>query len=311
MLLVTRGNFFLENLLKADEQIAFDQLAPDAFQLAQAAAFDAVILDDFLPPALGDLGALPPGNFLFLRRAPLPTDATELAHPPITDVDAGSPLLRLVRLQDVTVLRAQAWALPENAGGWRLGAPVRSLEHPLVVTGERGAQRFAALAFGAADSDLPLRVAFPLFVRDAIGWLAGRDAAIETPDAIRAGDSIVLAPGEKLWTRAQRVFAPINEIPAAETISGPGVFQPMQNGFYRRTGAEGSIRWLAVNTGDREMSALNSTPGATAVASAPGDAARPERWATIRVWPPWVYLALAAFAVCALEWWGFHRRRTE
>ena len=310
VLLVTRGNWFLESLLKADDQIAFDQLAPDAFQPAQAAAFDVVILDDFLPPKLNDLAKLPPGNFLFLHRAPLPTDGTELPHPLVTDLDAASPLLRLVKLRDVTVLRAQAWSLPE-AAGWQFNAPVRSLEHPLVVTGERGTQRFAAVAFGATDSDLPLRVAFPLFIRDAIGWLAGRDAAAETPDAIRAGESVALAAGETLWTRPQRAFQPIDGVPAAETVSGPGVFQPMHNGFYLRTSSDGSTRWLAVNTGDRAMSALNGPVGASVPTDPTVGLGASGGWEAIRIWPPWVYLALAAFAFCALEWWGFHRRRTE
>ncbi len=317
VLLVTRGNWFLESLLKADDQLAFDQLTPDAFQAAQAAGFDAVILDDLLPPELEDLSKLPAGNFLFLHRAPLPAapDGPELAHPLITDLDAASPLLRLVNLRDVTVLRAQAWTLPESAndaGGWRFNAPVRSLEHPLVVTGERPGQRFVALAFGATDSDLPLRVAFPLFIRDAVGWLAGRGDATEAPGAVRAGESIMLAPGETLWTRPQRAFQPINDIPAAETLRGPGVFEPLHNGFYLRKNADGSTRWLAVNTGDREQSTLNAAPGGpapAAPAAAPTNAS--VHWEAMSVWPPWVYLALGAFVFCALEWWGFHRRRTE
>ena len=183
-----------------------------------------------------------------------------------------------------------------------------------MVTGEHGEQRFVALAFGATDSDLPLRVAFPLFIRNAIGWLAGRDAAAETSDSLRAGESVVLAPGETLWTHPQRVFQPINEIPAAEKIAGSGVFRPMHNGFYLRTKADGSTRWLAVNTADSAMSSLNAGPTAGAVPSSstlPAATAEFGGWEALRVWPPWVYLALLAFVVCALEWWSFHRRRTE
>ena len=84
VLLVTRGNWFLESLLKADDQITFDQLTPDAFRPAQATAFDAVVLDDFLPPALRDPSALPPGNFLFVRRAP-PPDGRPGASAPADD----------------------------------------------------------------------------------------------------------------------------------------------------------------------------------------------------------------------------------
>ena len=323
VLLVTKGNWFLESLLRADDQISFDQLAPDAFQSGQAASFDVVVLDDFLPAGFETLDALPAqGNFLFLHRAPIaPADpaAPELEHPVITDLDAASPLLRLVNLRDATVLRAQSWLLPAPGpapgnGVWRYTAPVRSLDHPLVLGGERGrAQRLVAVAFGAADSDLPLRVAFPLFIHNAVNWLAGRDGTTDPGTGIRAGDTIRLAAGEFLWTRPQREFQPVGEIPPAERLAGPGVFQPLQDGFYLRRGAGGADIWLAVNTADREMSALNAPApdGSGTTSGASPRATGSSTWAAARVWPPWVYLALAGFVICTLEWWGFHRRRTE
>ena len=322
VLLVTRGDWFLESVLRADNQIAFELLAPEAFRAEQAAAFDVTILDDVLPAAFGRTpDGMPKGNFLFLRQAPLPAGGEELAHPPITDTDADSPLLRLVNLRDVTVLRAQNWSAPEASaadagGGWRFAEPVRSLEHPLVVTGERGArgrggQRFAALAFGVGDSDLPLRVAFPLLMRNTVDFLAGQDVEGATEAGVRAGEIVTLAEGETLWTRAQRSYQPVTEIPAAERVVGPGVFQPMQNGFYLRHAADGSERWLAVNTGDREMSMVNAAAATGARQNAPEVRATGSEWRAAAVWPPWMYLALLAFALCALEWWGFHRRRTE
>ena len=65
-----------------------------------------------------------------------------------------------------------------------------------------------------------------------------------------------------------------------------------------------------MNTGAREMSMLTGSPGDTP-SSAPAASSEGSHWETLHPWPPWVYLALAAFAFCALEWWGFHRRRTE
>ena len=330
VLLVTNGNWFLENLLKADDRVRFELLAPDGFQPAQAAGFDAVILDGFLPAGIDpghDPARLPPGNFLFIGRLPF-GPGTEpgkrpaaLEHPIITDVDASSPLLRLVDLRDATILRAEDWTLPEpaaDAGGdpWRFAAPVRSFEHPLVLTGERRGQRLAALAFGVADSDLPLRVAFPLFMQNTLQWLTGRDGAPEADATVRAGETITLARGDTLWTRLQRAYAPINgPIPAAERLDGPAVFQPVRAGFYLVRGADGADRWLAVDTLDAAQSALNG-PAAPAGDAAPAD--RPALagalggwWESARVWPPWVYLAGMAFVLCTLEWWGFHRRRTE
>ena len=155
VLLVTKGNWFLESLLKADDQVQFDQLEPGAFQPAQAAGFDAVVLDGFVPDGFA-ADTLPKGNYLFLGKGPFTEGPEPLEHPTITDVDSGSSLLYLVNLRDVTVLRARSWTLPETPGDaanpWRLAAPVRSLDRPLVVTGERKGQRLVALAFGASDS---------------------------------------------------------------------------------------------------------------------------------------------------------------
>jgi hypothetical protein len=41
---------------------------------------------------------------------------------------------------------------------------------------DAGGQRIAALSFDVADSDLPLRVAFPLLMANTIHWLAGETA---------------------------------------------------------------------------------------------------------------------------------------
>ena len=94
-------------------------------------------------------------------------------------------------------------------------------------------------------------------------------------------------------------------------MHGPGVFQPVRAGFYLQTQADGSAHWLAVNTGDRAMSALNVTAASPMRPGKADTAVAASRWEAVRVWPPWVYLALAAFLFCALEWWGFDRRRTE
>jgi hypothetical protein len=315
VLLVTRGDFFLESLLKADDSIQFEQLAPDAFQLAHAGDFNAVVLDDCLPEGLTAPDQLPPGNFLFLRQAPLPADpAGPLEHPLVTDADAANPLLRQVRLGDVTILRAQSWSIPNADPSWRFATPVRSFDHPLVVSGERagGGSRFVALAFGAADSDLPLRIAFPLFVHNAIEWLGRHDAPDEGAGAgARAGEPIQISAGEVLWTRAQRTYQPVVAIPPAESVSGPAAFVPMANGFYLLRSTDGTDRWLAVNTADRAMSDLNQAAQSTAAETGPLPAPVAGWRISLGVWPPWVYLALAGFVLCTLEWWGFHTRRTE
>ncbi len=213
----------------------------------------------------------------------------------MTEADRESPLLRLADFHDLAFLRARVLNLPtatsETLGNWRFTVPVRSLEHPLVVTGERSSpgtgsarprrQRFVALAFGATDSvELPLRVAFPLFIRNTLAWVAGqrrsRRRRSTRANALRAGERLRLAAGETLWTVPQREYQALpGVVLPAETLAGPAIFQPERNGYYLRRGADGTTRWLAVNTFDRETSAMNEPAGHWASERAFGPETKP------------------------------------
>ncbi len=302
VLLVTKGNWFLEKLLAADRQVQFELIEPAAWRADFAAKFDAVILDNFLPPGF-DL-ATSVGNVLFLKQSPFTTGDAPLAQPLVSESDARHPLLRLVSLQNVTIVRAAAAKLPDAGDGWTWSAPLRSFEHPLLIAGERrrdaGAQRIAALAFDASDSDLPLRIAFPLLMSNAVHWLAGETS--ETTASALAGENVPLAAGASIAT--EPLTNPDTKTDAAKFADD--VFQPLRNGFYQlqQTGGAG---WLAVNTFSEAESDLR---GAGVPSAAPAALPLPGL-AAFTGWPLWQHLALAALALFTLEWWLFHRRRTE
>jgi hypothetical protein len=230
VLLVTQGNWFLEKLLAADVRLRFELLAPDAYQPAMAANFDAVILDDQPAPALPESG-----NFLYLKQSPFATGGPALEQPIVTEADAQHPALRLASLEHVSFARAVEMAIPRQPGSWKFEAPLRFGDQPLLIVGERGAagshQRLAALAFGLTDSDLPLRVAFPLLMANTIHWLAGGGAEAQDDETIRPSD---------------------NE----------------RNGFYEVRASDGSAQWRAVNTFDERESDLRLATGEAAAASA-------------------------------------------
>jgi len=305
VLLVTRGNWFIEKMLAADDLLKFDLLTPEAFQPAMAKNFDAVILDDAMPPGLDLQNA--EGNFLFINKTPFPPVEKPLDQPLITDIDAASPLMRMVNLKNVTFLRSTDIPLPESTGGWNFSAPLRSFDHPLVITGARNIkgreQRMAAFAFDIADSDLPLRVAFPLLMSNTLEWLTGQK--VDETTAYRTGDVVELQPDQSLGIVPQQKLAPLPEIDPAQMVSHS--YQPLKNGFYLlQTGT--AARWIAVNTfSDAESNLRNGVdkpaPGETHV--------RLLSFATFTSRPLWNYLALAAFVLFSLEWWLFHRRRTE
>ncbi len=299
VLLVSEGNWFLEKLLTADRSIRFELLTLDGFRPEMARAFDVVIHDhDALPP-LEELT----GPTLVIRSNPFAGESGKLANPPVTDVDAGNPLLRLVHWSHPTLFEATQLA-PEGldserfhqlrAEGWSFHAPIRSFEHPLVLTAERGEQRLAVIAFDLTQSDLPLRVAFPLLISNTLQWL--HSPRPTPPSALRAGETLVLPAGSQVTGPDGAAVALSPQRP---------LLQPRHNGFYS-VSSDGEERWLAVNTGSEAESDLRITPAANAL-PAPTLAGVPP----FLVRPPWQWLTLAALLLLFLEWWLFHRRRTE
>ena len=207
-------------------------------------------------------------------------------------------------MQNVTFLRATSLAVPK-LDGWTWQTPIRAFDHPLLLTGEHRAtppQRVAALALDVTDSDLPLRVAFPLLISNTLHWLAGENVTVA--HSLTAGETLALAAGETINTQPQTLLPSAS--PATHSKPARDFFQPLTNGFYALTTAEGP-RWLAVNTFSEAESDLRTAP-----APPPTDPTLPAlSLAPFTAWPIWRYLALAAFTLLAAEWWLFHRRRTE
>ena len=299
VLLVTKGNWFLEKLLAADQGLAFELIAPDAFTPEIGAKFDSVILDNYLPDKFNLADSR--GNFLFIKQSPFADGGPHLEQPLISETDAQHPALRLVNLQNVTFLRATSVVVPKLEG-WMFQSPIRAFDHPLMITGERRTnppQRVAALALEVTDSDLPLRVAFPLLISNTLHWLMGENAV--APTRLTAGETLTLAAHEFVTTQPQTLPQPA--APASPGKFARDFFQPLTNGFYALTTAEGP-RWLAVNTFSESESDLRAAPVAPSAGPAPSSI-------SLAAWPIWRYLALAAFALFTAEWWLFHRRRTE
>ncbi len=302
VLLITKGNWFLEKLLAADNRVQFELLSPDSFRPSMLEQFDAVLFDRFVPKEM-DLATIQ-GNALFIRDTPLPQNGDGLSQPLVSDVDERHPALRLVSLQNVTIARAAALTMPESNNGWRFDAPLRSFENPLLITAEkktegRQRQRLAVLAFDLVESDLPLRIAFPLLMGNLVQWLSGEVTA----------PAMTARAGEVLdFPESTSIEGPVRESAETQETATGSTFRPMQNGFYKISGS-GAESWMTVNTFDERESNLRSAPP---VPIAPERPALASTFTSITAgWPLWRYLALAAVTLLCVEWWLFHRRRTE
>jgi hypothetical protein len=291
VLLVTRNNWFLENALQAGEANETQIVSPANYRTSLNQAFDVVMFDRELPSRIT---LETPGNFLFIGVSPLPP-AVLSDHPVIVESDPGDPIMRFVDLTTSTILRAVR--LPLEIPGWTVRAPVAGVDGPLVVSLESSRRRRVIIAFDPIDSDLPVRVAFPLLIHNAVAWLANKSS--DTQLQFQAGETLHLENGIHV------VHGPLTASGSGQKLTVDGDFRPTHNGFYRiENGGEQKI--VAVNTFDPAQSDLRPIglpePGPATV------------WPAVvgwLSWPPWIYFGLLALSFSGLEWWMYHRRRTE
>jgi hypothetical protein len=317
LLLVTRGNLFLEGALLAasageENHLLIDKVAPTAYSDEKAARYDAVLFDAWTPPQPPDAHAIyldPQGD-----TSPFEIAKTVTA-PYLSDLDEQHPVLRWVSLADINMSRASVF---------RLGSFDRPLaqmlKDPIVIAREQpgpaGVRKSVALGFDVRQSDLPLRVAFPVLLMNAMDWFAGD--VDEDLGSFRTGQTLVvpLRTGQKAKAPDSRIaqmkqvnlMLPSGQLTTVPVHEGIVKLYGEQAGFYNLQVPE-LLRGfaLALNLAAAEESSVlirSELRLQKTVLRAP-DAGQPALKRTL-----WPYLLLVALLLLLLEWWTYHRRWT-
>ncbi|MSP17335.1 MAG: VWA domain-containing protein [Myxococcales bacterium] len=303
VLLVTDDNLYLEGALLLDDNLAVDKLAPAAYDAEAAAGrvagYDVIVFHGHTPatpPAAATIHFAPdgPGSPVALRG--------ELARPFITDLAPDHAVTRWVTLADVNIDRARV--LIPRAGDTVLAASIRD---PLIIAGVRDGRRFVAFGFALGGTDLPLRVAFPVLLMNALDWFSGDDAALVS--TLRTGRTVELpldAASDASEAREARVFDPKKQQTRAPVDHGRVRLHPKHQGLYQ-VGLDGDEVFVAANLADPTES--NIRPASELVLGGRKLAAPPifERTVTRALW---VWLVVAAIALSAIEWLTYNRRVT-
>ena len=309
VLLVSDAPFYLERALRLRPDVRLRVVPPAGY--APGAPADVVVLDRVLPDPLpaGNLllvnpplpvasdGARPPSAAAAEPRALGLVSRGEMLSPALAGVAADDPLLRGADLAGAVVRRAQRIGAPDWAQ-----AVADASGGPLVLRGAVGSRRVVALAFALADSDLPLRPAFPVLISNAVDWL--RPLAV--PPATRP-DSLVRLDVPGGWDQLQ-VRGPGGPLGLLRPLpSGPAILGLDDVGPYlvtaRSPSGSQAEAALAVSLLDERESDV--APRADAPVRGAGATATPARGYDER-WRP---VALLAFLVLLAEWWWYHRGR--
>lgn len=186
-------------------------------------AADIVILNQ-TPPAV-----LPPGNYLLVGTTALNLPLTSggiRPRPQILRWSPTHPVMRYVELDGVQI--EQALALRPEAG-----EVLAEGEEPLIWGYEGEGIRAIVLAFALDRSDFPLRAGFPIFLTNALRWLADSEVIYHAGDtfiqsARGATQAILVDPtGSRSVLRANggRFVIPSLDRVGVYTVEGAGRFR--------------------------------------------------------------------------------------
>ena len=291
VLLVTKGNRFLEKALRAAPRV---ELATAESLDASTIGFDLVVLDDVMPstwpkvPTLA-IRAMAPGWF----------DASgAVPGPAIVDWKSTHPLLRYVNFDAVQVAEAVGVTTPS----WGVSI-LESTRTPLIVAGELEGRRVVWIGFDTLNSTWPLRISFPIFIANAIEWL--------DPQSAQSG-LLVVRPGDPFRL-------PLAEGVAKVDLTKPGgdkrtyeiapgqrelvIGDTAKSGVYRVEAGTNTVTFTASLLDSAES---NIRPREQLDLGRMGElAADTERRSSKELWR---WIAAGALALLMFEWWFYHKR---
>ena len=307
VLLISRGNFYLESVLKALPGVRLsklDAVPSDDFALRR---YDLVVLDGSTPDQT-TTSSLPSGNYLLINTVPpgLPFRANGSVTQPLIAGKSSSSLLRQVDLTGLKIDAAQRVVIDSESPG--LQRLFWSKETALALALLQDERRLVYLGFDLMQSNFPLQAAFPLFISQSLSWLyprahrfastqlaAGEAFPIKVP---ATATSVII--GTPSGTGLILKIDPDNPSPLRfDATSEAGIYQ------YRVAGIE---RYFAVNLSDERESDIRPRavlPERQAGADETGAEATKAQ-VVIALWP---YLLGAALVLLTLEWCLWCARR--
>jgi hypothetical protein len=290
VLLVTPGNVFLEQALRLRSDFQLDVIAPTAYR--GAAAYAMTVFDRFSPQALPNAPFVlidPPAGSPLAGRSPVGIGRVSAS-------DAGDPLLNNVSLQDVHVARSQ------DLTASTFGRPlITSLQTPLVLVRDEPFRQ-VVVGFDIHDSDLPLRIGFPILVQNLSEWMLPPSVPSRSfhpdepvtivPEAGATSVNVVLPDG------SHRSLAAGSISTFGETdLTGVYTVDQVLPGRLDRS-------WFAVNLFSDSTSQLKPLDRITLPPTRNVTAARGTHPGQLPIWP---WIALAALGLVVAEWLAFHR----
>jgi len=294
--LLVGGDWLTARALNGDPRVDLSVITPSNFKPAMFEKYDAFVFAKAVPPAADG------HNYMVL--GPLPgspaTFAEEVKVPHVLGWRRTHPVLRFVEWSGVSIARSK---MVTDSGA--LIPIVDSDGGPLVLAGERQGGRVVQMTFDPLESDMPLRVAWPVFLLNSVGWLTEADGGVAGAQQLPAGAAYVRRMPEGVAVEEVRVTAPDGTAVDAQIAGGLiRVRDTSQIGVYK-VRAGGVTDQFATNLLSPRESKIR--PQSTLALST--TEVQASRAAMVGRQEIWRELVLFGLLILMLEWWLWNRRR--
>jgi uncharacterized protein YegL len=312
VLLVTDGNYFLEKAVAALNLEHPDKLAPEAYEQKKPQNYDVIIFDRyepaFMPPSGNFIwfGAIAKGLKLKTMKEGNPPQTAIVKETMVLDWKRDHPILRGLQLGKMYVGEAIKLIVPVETE-----VLVEGFKGPLILLHREGRSTHLVCTFDLLQSNWPLRLSFPIFMNNALQYLAlGTDMDVResfppgaTPKVPRTSiQKVETDKGSKLTEL--RLNGPTGKrtvkIPDTGDLALPALDKV---GVYTTDPPVPQFEKIAVNMLDAAESNLlpvSQPPGGGVMVEGQSGKARLELW--------WWIVACAALPLLLVEWWVYTRR---
>lgn len=310
-LLVTTGNYFLERALNSLDLRQPAIVTPDQYEASwkdaktSPANYDVILFDAYVPkrlPTDGNFiwfGVVPDGIGVTAEKSG--KDFLHIQDARFLDWQTDHPILRGLSLQSVQLRDTLNLKLNSNAD-----ALAQGLRGPLIVLDRENRQTHLIVGFDLWESDWPEHVSFPIFMRNAMQFMALGSAMNvqasyqpgQTPRIARA--SLAKLGDVKQLTLTTPDGAQIVNIPPAGDVVLPALNHV---GIYSLEPPLAGFEHLAVNlldSNESNLSPLDVRGAGAAGSTAGGDKTQSDLWR-------WL-IACSVLPLLMIEWWVYTRR---
>lgn len=297
--LVTEGNLFIEaSMIANNGNVTYDLIAPASWTNDLVATYDVVIFDRFAPAQLPESG-----NFLFIAppatgQSPWEVAEAPLSRPLITDFKKKHALVRWLALKSIEPEVAR----DVKARGGKDEVVADSFGKPLLIARRDGPINAVCIAFDLRQASIPLRVAMPILILNALDWVT--DAGDSIVPTFRTGEAWSISVKKDDATAA--ITSPDGVTKVVPVYEGRAIFYGEQQGFYTvKTDSDEFL--IAANLANPAESKIEPPERLTSEAldvevGVAGLQLQGQDW--------WVYLVLGGILLLLLEWLTYNRRWT-